>query len=186
MKDELLGSPSRKWGWRWTKVRWNSQHKRHWRSHQNYQPPRGNLKESKQEHYKHSGKVGTKESEEFFETVGLSGSTIYFKMNFQKFFSKYPVMTSPMLSTNCFKNNFKKLPRECRFIWQERLMILCIIISHWFVSCCKNLVLLRDFSPFVRIFLVKITFSCCKNYLVSWEISPVATIFSCFEKVVLL
>ena len=52
---------------------------------------------------------GFKESQEFFETVGLSRSTIYFKMNLYKFFSKYPVVKSPTLPPNYFKNTFKMI-----------------------------------------------------------------------------
>ena len=55
-----------------------------------------------------------RESEEFFDTVALSYSTIYFKMSLYKFLSKHPVVKNITVSCNYFKNNFRILMKVCR------------------------------------------------------------------------
>ena len=55
-----------------------------------------------------------RESEEFFDTVVLSYSTICFKMNLYKFLSKHPVVKNITVSSNYFKNNLRILMKVCR------------------------------------------------------------------------
>ena len=49
-----------------------------------------------------------KELEEFFESVGLSRSTIYFKISLFKFLLKYPLLKTSCLSSRYFENILKK------------------------------------------------------------------------------
>lgn len=55
-----------------------------------------------------------KESEEFFETAGLSHSNIYFKINLYKLLTKYPVLKKSSLSSHYLKNNFNGTKEVCR------------------------------------------------------------------------
>lgn len=45
------------------------------------------------------------------ETIGLSRSTLYFKINLYKFVKKYPSLKNPTLAVN---NNFKKIKFLCK------------------------------------------------------------------------
>ena len=55
-----------------------------------------------------------KDTENFFETVSMSRSTICFKINLYKLVRKYICLQKSTLSANYFKNNFKKIKSFCK------------------------------------------------------------------------
>ena len=55
-----------------------------------------------------------KNTEQFFETLGLSKCTIYFKINLYKLIKKYPHLKNPHLSVQYFKDNFKMMKLLCK------------------------------------------------------------------------
>ena len=55
-----------------------------------------------------------KNTEQFFETLGLSKCTVYFKINLYKLIKKYPHLKNPHLSVQYFKNNFKMMKLVCK------------------------------------------------------------------------
>ena len=48
-----------------------------------------------------------KDTQNFFDNVGQSKSTIYFKISLYKFLKKYPLLKRSTLQSIYFKNNFK-------------------------------------------------------------------------------
>ena len=54
-----------------------------------------------------------KDTEIFFETIGLNKSTIYVKINIHRLVKKYPRLRNLTLSSNYLKNNFKKIKFVC-------------------------------------------------------------------------
>ena len=48
-----------------------------------------------------------KDTQNFFDNVGQSKSTIYFKISLYKFLKKYPLLKTSTLQSIYFKNNFK-------------------------------------------------------------------------------
>ena len=48
-----------------------------------------------------------KDSDEFFDGVGLSRSNIYFKIRLYKLLCKFPALRNSTLTSRYFKNNFK-------------------------------------------------------------------------------
>ena len=48
-----------------------------------------------------------KDTQNFFDNVGQSKSTIYFKISPYKFLKKYPLLKTSTLQSIYFKNNFK-------------------------------------------------------------------------------
>ena len=55
-----------------------------------------------------------KDSDEFFNCVGLSWSNIYFKISLYKFLSKFPLFKNSTLASSYFKNNFKLIKKVCK------------------------------------------------------------------------
>ena len=55
-----------------------------------------------------------KDSEEFFDCVGLSPPNIYFKIRLYKFLCKSPVLKNSSLTSSYFKNNFKLIKKVCK------------------------------------------------------------------------
>ena len=66
-----------------------------------------------------------KDYDKFFNSVGLSRSSIYFKTSLYKFLCKFPVLKNLTLTSSCFESNFKNV---CS-------IILCI-----FYPCLDNFV----------------------------------------------
>ena len=52
-----------------------------------------------------------KEKDEFFNSVGLSKSNIYFKMRLFKFLCKFPVLKNSTLTPNYFRSNMKLIKK---------------------------------------------------------------------------
>ena len=52
-----------------------------------------------------------KEEDEFFNSVGLSKSNIYFKMRLFKFLCKFPVLKNSTLTPNYFRSNMKLIKK---------------------------------------------------------------------------
>ena len=55
-----------------------------------------------------------KDTKEFVENVGLSQSTIYFKIGLYKFLKKYPALKNSSLSSHYFRNNFRMIKTVCK------------------------------------------------------------------------
>ena len=55
-----------------------------------------------------------KDSDEFFDGVGLSQSNIYFKIRLYKFLCKFPALRHSTLTSSYFKNNFKIIKKVCK------------------------------------------------------------------------
>ena len=55
-----------------------------------------------------------KDSDEFFDGVGLSRSNIYFKIRLYKFLCKFPALRNSTLTSSYFKNNFKIIKKVCK------------------------------------------------------------------------
>ena len=55
-----------------------------------------------------------KDSDEFFDGLGLSRSIIYFKISLHKFLCKFPVLKNSTLTSSCFKSNFKMIKKVCK------------------------------------------------------------------------
>ena len=55
-----------------------------------------------------------KDSNEFFDGVGLSRSNIYFKIRLYKFLCKFPALRNSTLTSSYFKNNFKIIKKVCK------------------------------------------------------------------------
>ena len=55
-----------------------------------------------------------KDTENFFDNVGQSRSTIYFKISLYKFLKKYPLLKKSTLRSSYFKNNFKAIKVVCK------------------------------------------------------------------------
>ena len=56
-----------------------------------------------------------KDTEGFVENVGLSRSTIYFKIRLlRKFLRKYPTLKNSSLSSHYFRNSFKMIKTVCK------------------------------------------------------------------------
>ena len=55
-----------------------------------------------------------KDTKEFVENVGLSQSTIYFKIGLYKFLKKYPSLKNSSLSSHYFRNNFRMIKTVCK------------------------------------------------------------------------
>ena len=55
-----------------------------------------------------------KDTENFFDHVGQSRSTIYFKIWLYKFLKKYLLLIKSTLQSNYFKNNFKAIEIVCK------------------------------------------------------------------------
>ena len=54
-----------------------------------------------------------KDNDEFFDSVGLSRSNIYFKMRLYKFLCKFPALRNSTHTPSYFKNNFKIIKKVC-------------------------------------------------------------------------
>ena len=54
-----------------------------------------------------------KDSDEFFDGIGLSRSNIYFKIRLYKFLCKFPALRNSTLKPSYFKNNFKIIKNVC-------------------------------------------------------------------------
>ena len=54
-----------------------------------------------------------KEEDEFFNSVGLSRSNIYFKIRLFKFLCKFPVLKRSTLTPSYFKSNLKQIKKKC-------------------------------------------------------------------------
>ena len=50
-----------------------------------------------------------KDYDKFFDSVGLSRSSIYFKTSLYKFLCKFPVLKNLTLTSSCFESNFKNV-----------------------------------------------------------------------------
>ena len=55
-----------------------------------------------------------KDSDEFFDDVGLSRSNIYFKIRLYKFLCKFPALRNSTHRPSYFKNNFKIIKKVCK------------------------------------------------------------------------
>ena len=55
-----------------------------------------------------------RDTERFFENVGLSRSKIYFKIGLYKFLKKYLASKNSSLSSHYFKNKFKMIKTVCK------------------------------------------------------------------------
>ena len=55
-----------------------------------------------------------KDSDEFFDRVGLSRSNIYFKIRLYKFLCKFPALRNLTLTSSYFENNFKMIKKVCK------------------------------------------------------------------------
>ena len=55
-----------------------------------------------------------KDSDEFFDSIGLSRSYIYFKIGLYKFLCKYPKLKSSTFTATDFKSNFKLIKNICK------------------------------------------------------------------------
>ena len=55
-----------------------------------------------------------KDTKEFVENVGLSQSTIYFKIGLYKFLKKYLALKNSSLSSHYFRNNFRMIKTVCK------------------------------------------------------------------------
>ena len=55
-----------------------------------------------------------KDSDEFFDGVGLSRSNIYFKITLYKFLCKFPAPRYLTLTSSYFKNIFKMIKKVCK------------------------------------------------------------------------
>ena len=66
-----------------------------------------------------------RERDEVFSRVGLSRSSIYFKIRLHKFLCKFPVLKQSTLTSSYCKSNFKSIKKNCRakvdIIWRERV-----------------------------------------------------------------
>ena len=55
-----------------------------------------------------------KDSNEFFDGVGLSQSNIYFKIRLHKLLCKFPVLKNSTLTSSYFNRNFKVIKKICK------------------------------------------------------------------------
>ena len=55
-----------------------------------------------------------KDSDEFFDGVGLSQSNIYFKIRLYKLLCKFPVLKNSTLTSSYFNSNFKVIKKFCK------------------------------------------------------------------------
>ena len=55
-----------------------------------------------------------KGNQNFFDNVGQSKSTIYFKNSLSEFLEKYPLLKISNLQSSYFKNNFKAIKVVCK------------------------------------------------------------------------
>ena len=55
-----------------------------------------------------------KDSDEFFDGVGLSQSNIYFKIRLYKLLCKFPVLKNSTLTSSYFNRNFKVIKKICK------------------------------------------------------------------------
>ena len=55
-----------------------------------------------------------KGEDEFFNSVGLSKSNIYFKMRLFKFLCKFPMLKNSTLTSSYFKSNMKLIKKVCK------------------------------------------------------------------------
>ena len=55
-----------------------------------------------------------KDSDRFFDGVGLSRSNRYFKINLHKPSCKFPVLKNSTLPSSYFKSNFKMIKKVCK------------------------------------------------------------------------
>ena len=55
-----------------------------------------------------------KDTEEFVENMEQSPSTVYFNIELYKFIKKFPALKNSTLSSNYFKNNFKRINTVCK------------------------------------------------------------------------
>ena len=55
-----------------------------------------------------------KNSEIFFDNIGQSRLTRYFKISLYKFLKKYPLLKTSTLQSSYFKNNFKAIKVVCK------------------------------------------------------------------------
>ena len=55
-----------------------------------------------------------KDSNEFFDGVGLSQSNIYFKIRLYKLLCKFPVLKNSTLTSSYFNRNFKVIKKICK------------------------------------------------------------------------
>ena len=56
----------------------------------------------------------SEDTEKFFDDVGQSRLTIYFKISLYKFLKKYRLLKTSTLQSSCFKNNFKAIKAVCK------------------------------------------------------------------------
>ena len=87
-----------------------------------------------------------KDTEIFFETIGLNKSTIYVKINIHRLVKKYPRLRNLTLSSNYLKNNFKKI----KFVCEKVVMNLWCNFLSFFLR--QNFLPLRESSPTETIF----------------------------------
>ena len=52
--------------------------------------------------------------DEFFDSVGLSQSNIYFKVRLYKFLCKFSVLKNLTLTSSYFKSNFQLIKKVCK------------------------------------------------------------------------
>ena len=55
-----------------------------------------------------------KDSNEFFDNIGLGRSNIYFKIGLYKFLCKYPKLKNSTLTASYVKSNFKMIRKICK------------------------------------------------------------------------
>ena len=73
-----------------------------------------------------------KEQDEFFDSVGLSQSNIYFKVRLYKFLCKFSVLKNLTLTCSYFKSNFKLIKKVCKRnadLFGKNFILVRIILS---------------------------------------------------------
>ena len=78
-----------------------------------------NIKTQNKKAIGHTGKQGEllkkfQDNENFFDNVGQSRSTIYFKISLYKLLRKYHLLKTSILQSSYFKNNFKAIKIICK------------------------------------------------------------------------
>ena len=85
-----------------------------------------------------------KDSDQFFDGVGLSRSNIYFKTRLYKFLCKFPTLRNATLTSSYFKNNFKIIKIVCKpnadIFGEKKLKTFVLLFFTFFYPCLDNFV----------------------------------------------
>ena len=75
-----------------------------------------------------------KDTRSFWETLGISKSTIYFKMNLYSLMKKYRRLHNSALSSNYLKNNLKKIKSKKSKKKCEQVQVNFILASKFYLT----------------------------------------------------